>query len=42
MDIQNTVIIWIIPTLIMTFWGLAFYALILLINALKIYIGKNS
>ncbi|MDR3598143.1 hypothetical protein [Clostridium sp.] len=42
MDIGNTMIIWIMPILIITFWGLGFYALILLIKALKIYINKNS
>lgn len=33
---------WIIPIIIIAFWILGFYALVLLIKALKIYINKNS
>ncbi len=42
MDIGGIMTLWIMPILILTFWGLGFYALILLIKALKIYINKNS
>lgn len=42
MDIGNVMALWIMPILILAFWGLGFYALILLIKALKIYINKNS
>lgn len=42
LDIENNLVIWVMPILIITFWGLGFYALILLIKALKIYINKNS
>ena len=38
----GSVMAWIIPMIIILFWGLGFYALILLIKALKIYIDKNS
>lgn len=41
-NIGNTIMIWFMPMLIIAFWGLGFYALILLIKALKIYINKNS
>lgn len=38
----GSIIAWIMPMIIILFWGLGFYALILLIKALKIYIDKNS
>ena len=33
---------WIIPLITIVFWIFGFYALVLLIKALKIYINKNS
>lgn len=36
------IMVWIMPMVIISFWALGFYALILLIKALKIYIDKNS
>ena len=38
----GSVMAWIMPMIIILFWGLGFYVLILLIKALKIYINKNS
>lgn len=38
----TSVLMWIMPIIIVSFWGVVLYALILLIKALKIYIKKNS
>lgn len=43
MDIMRlSLMAWMIPMIIIVFWILGFYALVLLIKALKIYINKNS
>lgn len=42
LDTDNIILIWVMPIIIFAFWGLGFYALILLIKALRIYIKKNS
>lgn len=42
LGMDNLIMIWVMPIIIISFWGLGFYALILLIKALKIYINKNS
>jgi|GEM_PF-6130688 len=42
MDFRMSIVAWVIPMIIITFLGLGFYALVLLIQALKIYINKNS
>ena len=42
MDFRMTIVAWVMPMIIIAFWGLGFYTLILLIKALKIYINKNS
>jgi len=34
--------IWIMPIIIFSFWGVVLYTLILVIKALRIYIKKNS
>jgi len=40
--VMNYIMMWIVPMVIYAFWAMGFYALILLIKALKIYINKNS
>lgn len=44
MDFSNvtSILMWIMPIIIVSFWGVVLYALILLIKALRIYIKKNS
>ncbi|EHJ01435.1 hypothetical protein CDLVIII_4944 [Clostridium sp. DL-VIII] len=42
MEAGSLLLAWIMPLAIFAFWGLGFYALILVIKALKIYIDKNS
>lgn len=44
MEFSNgtSILMWIMPIIIVSFWGVVLYALILLIKALKIYIKKNS
>jgi hypothetical protein len=42
MEASSLLLAWIMPLAILAFWGLSFYALILLIKALRIYIDKNS
>ena len=37
LDRGNVILIWVMPIIIFTFWGIGFYALILLIKALRIY-----
>lgn len=42
LDMSNFILILVMPIIILAFGGLGFYALILLIKALRIYINKNS
>ena len=42
MGLSMNIMAWVMPIIIIAFWGLGFYTLILLIKALRIYINKNS